>query len=576
MSLPEYMKPYLSAQNYDKYTPTDHAAWRFIMRCLVHTLKDRAVPIYIEGLKRTGIPLDRIPRIEEMNEKLARFGWQAVGVSGFIPPSFFIELMAHKTLPIATDMRTIEHIGYTPAPDIVHEAAGHAPILADADYREFLTSYAEVAHKAIITSQDIEVYEAVRYLSDIKENPDTTSEVLSHAEVSLEKAYKNQNILSEATRTARYAWWTTEYGLVGSPPRIYGAGLLSSVSESENCLSDKVKKLPLSITCTEVAYDITRQQPQLFVASDMLAPRQVLDELQSQFAFRRGGVYGLERALEAKTINTVELDSGLSISGLLSAFETCPSPGQSTQDVVFIKTSSPTQLCYGNKQLKGHDKGYHVHGYSTPLGRLEGASHKKVYELSEGERKSLGLVVGSKIRLKFLSAFELTGFCEDLVFQDQKLLLARFRDCTVKRGENIYFEASWGMFDLAFGERVVSVYAGPSDRAAYGDYFVGNASTTPGRQSAYSEREKKSFLFFQSLYELNAQQQSQQAWQTLADSYLSHEQDYPWLCGIELLIAAKNLGLVDSRYGLVKESLAQRRLNEAAKVLVQKSFQAFL
>lgn len=41
-------------------------------------------------------------------------------------------------LPIARDMRSVEHIGYTPAPDIVHEAAGHAPIIADKDYRFFL------------------------------------------------------------------------------------------------------------------------------------------------------------------------------------------------------------------------------------------------------------------------------------------------------------------------------------------------------------------------------------------------------------------------------------------------------
>ena len=44
---------------------------------------------------------------------------------------------------------------YTPAPDIVHEAAGHAPILADKDYRDYLCSYAEVASKAIFSNEDI-------------------------------------------------------------------------------------------------------------------------------------------------------------------------------------------------------------------------------------------------------------------------------------------------------------------------------------------------------------------------------------------------------------------------------------
>ena len=38
-------------------------------------------------------------------------------------------------------------------------------------------------------------------------------------------------------------WWTVEYGLIGeiNNPKIYGAGLLSSVAESENCLK-KLKK----------------------------------------------------------------------------------------------------------------------------------------------------------------------------------------------------------------------------------------------------------------------------------------------------------------------------------------------
>ena len=40
-------------------------------------------------------------------------------------------------LPIAAEIRTSEHLVYTPAPDIIHEAAGHAPILPDPIFASF-------------------------------------------------------------------------------------------------------------------------------------------------------------------------------------------------------------------------------------------------------------------------------------------------------------------------------------------------------------------------------------------------------------------------------------------------------
>ena len=52
----------------------------------------------------------------------------------------------------------------------------------------------------------------------------------------LEKSLTDNVYISEATRLARLNWWTVEYGLVGDidNPKIYGAGLLSSIGESED------------------------------------------------------------------------------------------------------------------------------------------------------------------------------------------------------------------------------------------------------------------------------------------------------------------------------------------------------
>jgi phenylalanine-4-hydroxylase len=44
-------------------------------------------------------------------------------------------------------------------------------------------------------------------------------------------------------------WWTVEYGLIGTVenPKIYGAGLLSSIGEAY-CMTDQVKKIPYDIS----------------------------------------------------------------------------------------------------------------------------------------------------------------------------------------------------------------------------------------------------------------------------------------------------------------------------------------
>src|SRR5690606_28585754 len=115
---------------------------------------------------KTGISDDQIPRIDEMDRKLSEFDWGAVPVSGFIPPAAFMEFQSLGILPIASDMRSLDHIGYTPAPDIVHEAAGHAPILINPEFASYLKRYAEVARNAIVSRADMRQYAAIRALSD--------------------------------------------------------------------------------------------------------------------------------------------------------------------------------------------------------------------------------------------------------------------------------------------------------------------------------------------------------------------------------------------------------------------------
>ena len=144
-----------------------------------------------------------------------------------------MEFQSLKILPIAADIRTHRHLTYTPAPDIIHEAAGHAPIIANKDYAKYLTEYGEIANKAIMSSEDMELYYAIRELSDIKEQTNINTKKVKKYNEKLKKAYKNITYVSESSLLSRMNWWTVEYGLIGTIDnyKIYGAGLLSSVEE---------------------------------------------------------------------------------------------------------------------------------------------------------------------------------------------------------------------------------------------------------------------------------------------------------------------------------------------------------
>ncbi len=487
-SLPGYLKTYVVTQDPNRYSARDHAAWRYIMRQSRAYFKDHAVSIYLAGLEQTGITIDRIPLISEMDAKLKRFGWGAVPVCGFIPPAAFLDFQARRILPIAFDMRSVHHIAYTPAPDIVHEAAGHAPIIADENYANYLTMYASMAQKAIFSRQDLDLYEAIRTLSDVKENPDSTSEMIAAAEAALTRASDALTYTSEANKVARMNWWTVEYGLLGSlqNPKIYGAGLLSSVGESQACLSSKVKKLPLSLKCVETTYNITEPQPQLFVAEDISHLVSILKEFETTLSFRRGGLHGLSQAKKCQTVTTTVLDSGIQISGELGDYLTAG------DDVIFIRFVSPVQLSYNGQELPNQGTAQHPHGFSSPLGRLTSAHDRPLTNLDDATLAAAGLKVGSRTRLSFTTGFVVEGLLSQVLRKNGQIILMTWKETTVTRGSEVYFEPAWGDFDMAVGEKVVSVFGGPADRERY-DLEFGHASTSPARTSPYSAQEHAMF-----------------------------------------------------------------------------------
>ena len=526
--LPAHLRQFVVSQDYDNYTPVDHAVWRYVMRKNLAYLSKVADASYLKGLEKTGITIDSIPNIKDMNTILGKIGWGCVCVDGFLPPSSFMEFQAYKVLVIAADIRQIEHIEYTPAPDILHEAAGHAPIIADPTYAEYLRLFGEIGSKAISSAQDFELYEAIRHLSIIKEDPNTEKKEIVQAEKDIELIQSNMGQPSEMAQIRNLHWWTVEYGLIGdlNQPKIYGAGLLSSIGESESCLKEEVKKLPYSIVAAQQAFDITEPQPQLYVTPSYAHLTQVLEEFANTMALRKGGLEGLEKAIASNNTCTVEYSSGLQVSGIFN--NVISDNGQ----IVYLSTSSPTALAWQNKELVGHDKSYHAHGFSSPVGRLKNTS-MPLENMSIDELMSLEIEVGKQLSLEFESGVNVQGKLINLSKNRKGLnMILSFEDCRVSYNDEILFQPEWGTYDMAVGESIVSVFSGAADMAVFSkdNPFLPSELT---HKIQYGEKRLELHKLYQKIREVREGNADKQELTSVWQELLKHPKD--WLAAVEIL-----------------------------------------
>ncbi len=525
--LPRHLMQLVIDQPYNTYTSQDHAVWRYVMRQNVRYLSRVAHGSYIDGLKRTGISIDNIPHMYGMNRILKEIGWAAVAVDGFIPPAAFMEFQAYKVLVIAADIRPIDQIEYTPAPDIIHEAAGHAPIIADPEYAEYLRHFGWIGSKAFSSAKDYEIYEAVRHLSILKADPYSSPEDIARAEKELAESEAMTDAPSEMTLIRNLHWWTVEYGLIGEPdrPKIYGAGLLSSIGESYSSLQPQVKKLPYTLDAINYNFDITTRQPQLFVTPDFRHLTSVLDEFADTMALRTGGVDGIYKAIESGYTGTCVYSSGLQVSGTFQEMII------HREMPVYIRTEGPTQLCYRDIQLDGHGRSYHAHGFGSPVGRLAGTA-SPLETLSDGDLGALGIRTGTDVTLEFESGLTVEGLLRSLIRKDGMILLMTFTGCTVRFRDRVLFRPEWGEFDMAVGEKIVSAFSGPADPDAFQlEYPVPREKT---HKIAHSAEAVRLHSLYQSVRDSREGKPSamrpEEVWEIL-------KSDYPeeWLLPLEIL-----------------------------------------
>ncbi|MGV3762547.1 aromatic amino acid hydroxylase [Parapedobacter sp.] len=528
--LPLHLKQYLVEQHYERYTPIDQAVWRYVMRQNYSYLKDVAYYPYIPGLRAAGLSIEHIPDLQAMNDSLQKIGWGAATVDGFIPPVAFMEFQAHHVLVIAADIRQLVHIEYTPAPDIIHESSGHAPIIAEPDYAKYLSHFGEIGSKAMFSYRDFEQYEAIRKLSILKESPDAAAAEIKTAEAVLERIQADMGAPSEMALLSRLHWWTVEYGLIGpiDAPKIYGAGLLSSIGESASCMQPDVPKLPYSLDTVNYPYDITKPQPQLFVTPTFEHLLHVLERFADTMAFRVGGKESIDKAIECQNVCTAVYSSGLQVSGIFT----------DTGNDSYLQTQGATALAVGNRQLDGHGKASHPHGFGSPVGPLAGVA-RSLEDFSDVELANIGIHPGARVTLVFTRGVTVIGKVVGISRANGKIIWIAFRDCSVtdNRTGEVYFRPEWGNYDMAVGDRIVSVFCGAADKEAYEQVSLVSKAYTPTHD--YPDQTLQLHQLYATLRQVRESDHDGDTLLPIWHRIQQHHND-DWLCALELLEVLKH------------------------------------
>jgi phenylalanine-4-hydroxylase len=217
-------EPYLIKQEYEDYTPEQHAVWAELVRRRLPQVEEYACQEYLEGVEIIGLRRDRIPNLAVISERLEpRTGWNATPVSGFLPAGAFFEMLAARKFPTTTWLRSRDSLDYIPEPDIFHDVFGHVPMHSHPVFADFLQHYGSVCARI----EDKLVLE----------------------------------------RLGRLFWYTVEFGIMrrGGKIKVYGSGVISSHGECTNVIEGGCEVRPFDLdTVLETPVKVDELQKVLF------------------------------------------------------------------------------------------------------------------------------------------------------------------------------------------------------------------------------------------------------------------------------------------------------------------------
>jgi phenylalanine-4-hydroxylase len=224
---------YTCDQDFARYTPAEHALYARLYDRQIRQMKGLASDEFVASLSALDASR-QIPDLEAVSKKLRmQTGWELVAVPGLIPEEAFFGLLAKRRFPVTKWIRTPNEFDYVVEPDIFHDFFGHVPLLFNPVFADYMQVYGLGGLKA--TSQD-----ACEFL-------------------------------------ARLYWYTVEFGLIRSKDelRIYGAGILSSATETRHAL--------FAPEPNRVAFDLERIMRSQYTIDSFQGTYFVIDSFEQLF-----------------------------------------------------------------------------------------------------------------------------------------------------------------------------------------------------------------------------------------------------------------------------------------------------
>jgi phenylalanine-4-hydroxylase len=184
-------------QAWSSYEDVEHQTWVQLYDRQAEVLQGRACDAFLKGLDTLDLRGDGVPDFERINARLQPLtGWRVVAVPGLVPDEVFFAHLANRHFPAGRFVRRRDQLDYIQEPDIFHDVFGHVPMLTDPAFADYMAAYGREGLRA----------EGLG--------------VLHHL--------------------ARLYWYAVEFALIETPAglRLYGAGIVSSKSESIFALED--------------------------------------------------------------------------------------------------------------------------------------------------------------------------------------------------------------------------------------------------------------------------------------------------------------------------------------------------
>jgi phenylalanine-4-hydroxylase len=285
----ETTRRYGVSQRHPEYSAEEHETWRLLLartESLVRQFERQLHPAYVEGFRQLVLPWTSIPRLDEVNAALSRFGWTTLCVEGCLPPEVYAGLMACGIFPIARDIRSREQLAFSPTPDLAHDMLGHIPMLVSPEHCRFLRRIALATACTSPNPLDCELYDAHLQLGAARSAAEHCVRSLSAAEARVQAA---QSALlaapSPLAQLDRTYLWSIEFGLMGTPADfcIYGAGLLSAPGEVEQLCTRGAPIFDFSLSAAQRGINFSDYQSAYFLARDYAQLHETLSQLEASW-----------------------------------------------------------------------------------------------------------------------------------------------------------------------------------------------------------------------------------------------------------------------------------------------------